>query len=129
MKKRQSQRIVYGIELIIKKNISLYSVTLWTLLIAIEKHLIITLLKGNKMEAIVLKQAEAIDWLKKEARNLISDYTDSSYDSESVADIIKDLLEYIDLILKEDWEWVMIDECAMAVSNIMVSEMKKAQDC
>lgn len=81
------------------------------------------------MEAIVLKQAEAIDWLKKEARNLISDYTDSSYDSESVADIIKDLLEYIDLILKEDWEWVMIDECAMAVSNIMVSEMKKAQDC
>ena len=129
MKKRQSQRIVYGIELIIKKNISLYSVTLWTLLIAIEKHLIITLMKGNKMEAIVLKQAEAIDWLKKEARNLISDYTDSSYDSESVADIIKDLLEYIDLILKEDWEWVMIDECAMAVSNIMVSEMKKAQDC
>lgn len=78
------------------------------------------------MEPVVLKQADAIEWLKKEARNLITDYTDSSYDAESVADIIKDLLEDIDIILKNDWEWAMIEECAMAVSNINVLQMKRS---
>lgn len=78
------------------------------------------------MEPVVLKQADAIEWLKKEARNLITDYTDSSYDAESVADIIKDLLEDIDIILKNDWEWVMIEECAMAPSNINVLQMKRS---
>lgn len=78
------------------------------------------------METIVLKQAEAIEWLKKEARNLITDYTDSSYDSEDVGDIVADLLADIDVIIKNDWEWVAIEECAMAVSNLNVCEMKKA---
>lgn len=78
------------------------------------------------METIVLKQGEAIEWLKKEARNLITDYTDSSYDSEDVGNIVADLLADIDVIIKNDWEWVAIEECAMAISNIMISEMKKA---
>ena len=78
------------------------------------------------METIVLRQGEAIAWLKKEASNLIDDYTDSSYNAEDVADIIKDLLEDIDIIIKNNWEWVAIEDCPMAVSNINVVEMKRA---
>lgn len=78
------------------------------------------------METMVMKQGEAIAWLKKEAANLIDDYTDSSYDAKDVADIIKDMLEDIDLIIKNDWEWVAIEECPMAVSNIQVVEMRRA---
>lgn len=77
------------------------------------------------METIVLRQGEAIAWLKKEASNLIDDYTDSSYNAEDVADIIKDLLEDIDIIIKNNWEWIAIEDCPMAVSNINVSEMIK----
>lgn len=78
------------------------------------------------METMVMKHGEAIAWLKKEASNLIDDYTDSSYDAKDVADIIKDMLEDIDLIIKNNWEWVAIEECAMAVSNIQVVEMRRA---
>lgn len=78
------------------------------------------------METMVMKHGEAIAWLKKEASNLIDDYTDSSYDASDVADIIKDLLEDIDLIIKNDWEWVAIEECPMAVSNVNVVEMRRA---
>lgn len=78
------------------------------------------------METMVLRHGEAIAWLKKEASNLIDDYTDSSYDAKDVADIIKDMLEDIDLIIKNNWEWVAIEECAMAVSNIQVVEMRRA---
>ena len=78
------------------------------------------------MDTMVMKQGEAIAWLKKEASNLIDDYTDSSYDAKDVADIIKDMLEDIDLIIKNNWEWVAIEECAMAVSNIQVAEMRRA---
>lgn len=56
---------------------------------------------------------------------MIDDYTDSSYNAEDVADIIKDLLEDIDIITRLDWEWVAIEDCPMAVSNINVSEMVK----
>ena len=77
------------------------------------------------METIVLKQGEAVAWLKKEASNLIDEHTDSSYNAEDVADIIKDLLEDIDIIARLDWEWVAIEDCPMAVSNINVSEMVK----
>lgn len=79
------------------------------------------------MDTIVLKQGEAIAWLKREASNLIDDYTDSSYDACDVAKIVEDLLEDIDTILKNDWEWVAIEECAMAVSSINVVEMKRAE--
>ena len=78
------------------------------------------------METMVMKQGEAIAWLKQEASNLIDDYTDSSYTADDVADIIKEMLEDIDIILKNNWEWVAIEECAMAVSNINVYEMVKA---
>lgn len=78
------------------------------------------------METMVMKQGEAIAWLKKEVSNLIDDYTDSSYTADDVADIVKDMLEDIDIILKKNWEWVAIEECAMAVSNINVYEMVKA---
>ena len=37
------------------------------------------------METMVMKQGEAIAWLKKEASNLIDDYTDSSYTADDVA--------------------------------------------
>ena len=79
------------------------------------------------METIVLKQGEAIAWLKKEASNLIDDYTDSSYNAEDVADIIKDLLEDIDIITERGWEWVAIEECAMSPSNINVAQMKRSE--
>lgn len=78
------------------------------------------------METIVLRHGEAIAWLKKESAYLIDNYTDSSYDAKDVADIIKDMLENIDLIIKNNWEWVAIEECAMAVSNIQVVEMRRA---
>lgn len=78
------------------------------------------------MDTVVLKQGEAIAWLKKEASQLIDDFTDSSYDAQDVADIVKDLLEDIDLIIKKNWEWVAIEECAMSVSNINVVEMRRA---
>lgn len=78
------------------------------------------------METMVMKHGEAIAWLKKEASNMIDDFTDSSYDAKDVADIIKDLLEDIDLIIKHNWEWVAIEECPMAVSNINVCEMRRA---
>lgn len=78
------------------------------------------------MDTMVMKQGEAIAWLKREASNLIDDYTDSSYDAKDVADIIKDMLEDIDLIIKKNWEWVAIEECPMAVSNIQVVEMRRA---
>lgn len=78
------------------------------------------------METMVMKHGEAIAWLKKEASNLIDDFTDSSYDPKDVADIVKDLLEDIEVIIKNDWEWVAIEECPMAVSNINVAEMRRA---
>ena len=78
------------------------------------------------MDTMVMRQGEAIAWLKKGASNLIDDYTDGSYTADDVADIVKDMLEDIDLILKNDWEWVAIEECPMAVSNINVYEMVKA---
>lgn len=78
------------------------------------------------METIVLKQGEAIAWLKQEASRLVDDYTDGNYDAQDVADIIKDLLEDVDIIIKNNWEWVAIEECAMAVSNINVVEMKRS---
>ena len=78
------------------------------------------------METMVMKHGEAIAWLKREASNLIDDYTDSSYDAKDIADIIKDMLEDIDLIIKNNWEWVAIEECPMAVSNIQVVEMRRA---
>lgn len=78
------------------------------------------------MDTMVLRHGEAIAWLKKEASNLIDDYTDSSYTADDVAGIIKDMLECIDVIIKKDWEWVAIEECPMAVSNINVYEMVKA---
>lgn len=79
------------------------------------------------METIVLKQNEAIAWLKNEATNLIGNYSDSSYNAEDVADIIKDLLEDIDIITERDWEWVAIEECAMSPSNINVVQMKRSE--
>lgn len=77
------------------------------------------------METMVMRQGEAIAWLKKEASNLIDDYTDSSYNAKDVADIIKDMLEDIDIIIEKDWEWVAIEECAMSPSNINVVEMRR----
>lgn len=78
------------------------------------------------METIVLKQSDAIEWLNKEARNLVADFEDSSYTAKDVADIVEDLLEDIELIKDKDWEWVAIEECAMSPSNINVYEMKRA---
>lgn len=78
------------------------------------------------METIVLKQGEAIAWLKQEASRLVDGYTDGNYDAQDVADIIKDLLEDVDIIIKNNWEWVAIEECAMAVSNVNVVEMKRS---
>lgn len=80
------------------------------------------------MDTIVLKHGKAIAWLKQEASYLIDNYTDGDYDASETADIIKELLEYIDLIQKKDWEWVAIEECAMAVSNINVVEMTRKGD-
>lgn len=80
------------------------------------------------METIVLRKGGAVAWLKREASNLIDDYTDSSYDASDVAKIVEDLLEDIDIILKNDWEWVAIEDCPMAVSNINVVEMKRAEN-
>lgn len=78
------------------------------------------------METIVLKHSDAIAWLKHEASQLIDDYTDSSYDAKDVAGIIEDILENIDMIIKKNWEWVAIEECPMAISNIQVVEMRRA---
>ena len=78
------------------------------------------------MDTIVLKQGEAIEWLKKEARNMITDFEDTMYSASDVADIVKDLLECVELIRKKNWEWVAIEECPMAVSNIQVIEMRRA---
>lgn len=78
------------------------------------------------MDTMVMRHGEAIAWLKKEASNIIDDFTDSSYDAKDVADIVKDLLEDIDLIIKRNWEWVAIEECPMAVSNVSVCEMRRA---
>jgi hypothetical protein len=78
------------------------------------------------METIVLKHSDAIAWLKREASQLIDDYTDSSYDAKDVAGIIEDILENIDMIIKKNWEWVAIEECPMAISNIQVVEMRRA---
>lgn len=78
------------------------------------------------MDTTVLKHGEAIAWLKREASYLIDNYTDGNYDAKDTAEIIKDLLEDIDLIRRKNWEWVAIEECPMAVSNIMVAEMRKA---
>ena len=75
------------------------------------------------METVVLKHEDAIEWLKKEARNFITDFEDTMYDASNVADIIKDLLENVELIRKKNWEWVAIEECPMAVSDIQVVEM------
>ena len=78
------------------------------------------------MDTIVLKQGEAIEWLKKEARNMLTDFEDTMYSASDVADMVKDLLEYVELIRKKNWEWVAIEECPMAVSNIQVIEMRRA---
>lgn len=75
---------------------------------------------------MVKKQGEAIAWLKQEASYMIDNYTDGDYEADTVGDVIIDLLKDIDLILEKNWEWVCIEECPMAVSNINVYEMRKA---
>ena len=77
------------------------------------------------METVVLKQGDAIAWLKRETSNMISDYTDNMYNAKDVAEMVREMLEYIDLIIKEDWEWVAIEDCPMSTSNINVAEMKR----
>ena len=77
------------------------------------------------METMVMKHGEAIAWLKREASEMIDGYTNGNYDANDIADIIKDMLEDIDLIVKNNWEWVAIEECPMAVSNIQVVEMRR----
>lgn len=78
------------------------------------------------METIVLKRDEAIAWLKREASQVIDDYTNADYDAEDVADNIKDLLEDIDIITEREWEWVAIEECPMSPSGINVAQMKRS---
>lgn len=79
------------------------------------------------METEIKEQWDAIEWLKKEARNLIRDYTDTMYNNTDVADMIKDMLGDIDLILKRGWQWVAIEECPMSVSNINVREATREE--
>lgn len=78
------------------------------------------------METVVLKQGEAIAWLKRETAQMIDDYTDNMYNAKDVAEMVREMLEYIDLIIKEDWKWVAIEDCPMSASNINVAEMKRA---
>lgn len=78
------------------------------------------------METVVLKQGEAIAWLKREASNMIDDYTDNMYSPKEVADMIEEMLWYIDLIHEKNWEWVAIEDSPMSVSTITVTEMRRA---
>ena len=78
------------------------------------------------METVVLKQGEAIAWLKRETSNMVNDYTDNMYSPKEVADMIEEMLGYIDLILEKNWEWVAIEDCPMSVSTITVAEMRRA---
>ena len=78
------------------------------------------------MDTMVLKQGEAIAWLKRETSNMIDDYTDNMYSPKEVADMIEEMLGYIDLIHEKNWEWVAIEDCPMSVSTIMVAEMRRA---
>lgn len=73
------------------------------------------------MDTMILKQQDAIEKL----RGYITDtVVEQGIVAEEKTPIIKDLLEDIELIEDNNWEWVAIMECPMAVSGITVREVE-----
>lgn len=69
---------------------------------------------------VVLSSEKAIELLK-DMINTIEHEPYIDYDEETV----KDIKEDIELIEKNGWEWVLIEQCPMAISNINVHNMVK----
>lgn len=72
------------------------------------------------MDTMVLKYDKAKEWLIKQAKDLLDNYDKNP---DSTADTIKELLEYVNMIEDRDWEYVMIEECPMAISGITIYQM------
>lgn len=72
------------------------------------------------MDTIVLKYDKAKEWLFERAKELLELYDG---DSTGTAETIEELLEYVNTINDKDWEYVMIEECPMAVSGITIYQM------
>ena len=77
------------------------------------------------MDAKVLEKDRAILWLKRKAKELIRQFPDSPYNSEDTADIVKDLLEWVEYIIDHNYEYVVIEENPMSVSTIYVRGVER----
>lgn len=78
------------------------------------------------METKVFTQENAIKWLNQQMCDCINNFEEYNYTAEDTSDIIKDLLEDVEIIKSKNWDFVGIEECAMSPSNINVYEMKRA---
>ena len=78
------------------------------------------------METKILKYDDAIKWHLKEIQKCIKNFEDSAYTASEAGEIITDLLENIETIKKNNWEWVAIMECPMVdtTTGIIVKKVK-----
>ena len=77
------------------------------------------------MEPKAFQRDDAIKWLKREAMHFIRQFPDSPYNSEETAEIIKDLLEWVEYIIDHNYEYVVIEENPMSVSTIYVRGVER----
>ena len=78
----------------------------------------------NSTGYVVLYKDNAIGYLKWLAKTIIEMYEPKTDDIDSLAEIVKDLIEMVDTIDRNDYTKVKIEECPMSVSNINVMEEK-----
>lgn len=78
----------------------------------------------NSTGYVVLYKDDAICYLKWLAKTTIEMYDPKTDDDDDLVEIVKDLIEMVDTIDRNDYTKVKIEECPMSVSNINVMEEK-----
>ena len=75
------------------------------------------------MEDVVLRQAQAVEFLEDTAHQHVDLIMKGEEDLEGFEKVLDDLKTMREQILEKDMEWVKIFECRMSASNINIKEM------
>lgn len=72
--------------------------------------------------SVVLSQDNAVSFLRACMDTAIEE---DSFDPETIGSYVQEYMEYIKQIRKENWEWVLIEQCPMAFTEINIHKMVK----
>lgn len=75
------------------------------------------------MEDVILRQAQAVEFLDDTARRHVDLIMKGEEDLEGFEKALDDLKTMREQILEKDMEWVKIFECPMSASNLNIKEM------